>query len=62
MLIRYFSNSGDLVVDPCGGGFTTTEARLRLNRRCVSCDDIEDNVGKGIERLDEARRSVVDQE
>lgn len=35
-LLRYFIKPGDLVIDPCGGGFTTAVACLRLGRRCVS--------------------------
>lgn len=37
-LLRYFTRPGDLVVDPCGGGFTTATACQRLGRQCVSCD------------------------
>jgi ParB-like chromosome segregation protein Spo0J len=37
-LVSYFSRSGDLVVDPCGGGFTTAIACSQLQRRFVGCD------------------------
>ena len=58
-LIRYFSDPGDRVVDPLGGGFTTAEACLRLGRRCVSCDVDADCVGKGLERLRRARGGMT---
>ena len=51
MQIRYFSDPGDLVVDPCGGGFTTAVACLRQNRRCISCDCDESYVANGQQRL-----------
>ncbi len=50
-LVRYFSNAGELVVDPCGGGFTTALACKRLGRRCVSCDCELNAVLSGQERL-----------
>jgi site-specific DNA-methyltransferase (adenine-specific) len=50
-LVRYFSDPGDLVVDPCGGGFTTALACRNLGRRCVSCDVDERAVVRGQERL-----------
>jgi site-specific DNA-methyltransferase (adenine-specific) len=53
--VRCFSEPGDLVVDPCGGGFTTAEACLRLARRCVSCDLDPKCVAKGQERLEAAK-------
>ena len=37
-LVRYFSKPGDLVVDTCGGGFTTAVACRNLGRRCIACD------------------------
>jgi DNA modification methylase len=37
-LVRYFSQRGDLVVDTCGGGFTTALACRNLGRRCIACD------------------------
>jgi site-specific DNA-methyltransferase (adenine-specific) len=57
-LVRYFSQPGDLVVDPCGGGFTTAEACLRLSRKCVSCDLDPECVGKGQDRINKARLSA----
>lgn len=50
-LLRYFTKPGDLVIDPCGGGFTTAVACLRLGRRCVSCDIEKAFVVRGLERL-----------
>lgn len=50
-LIRYFSQSGDLIVDLCGGGFTTAVACCNLRRRCISCDVDEQCVATGWERL-----------
>jgi len=52
-LVRYFTRPGDLVVDPCGGGFTTAAACLRLGRKCVSCDFEKAYVVRGLERLAE---------
>jgi DNA modification methylase len=58
-LIRDFSNPGDLIVDPCGGGFTTAEACRRLGRRCVSCDVDAECVPKGRERLAECEGQLT---
>jgi Transposase DDE domain group 1 len=41
----------DLVVDPCGGGFTVAAACRNLARRCVSCDIDESAVIRGQDRL-----------
>jgi DNA modification methylase len=54
-LVRDFSDPGNLIVDPCGGGFTTAEACLRLGRRCISCDVEAGCVSKGLERLERAK-------
>jgi ParB-like chromosome segregation protein Spo0J len=51
-LVRYFSQPGDLVVDPCGGGFTTAVACRNLGRRCVSCDIDAVALIRGQDRLD----------
>jgi hypothetical protein len=61
-LVRYFSKPGDLVVDPCGGGFTTAAACLRVGRRCVSCDIDGACVEEGRKRLQEARRRMRSKE
>ena len=50
-LVQQFSNSGDLVLDPCGGGFTTAVACHNLGRRCISCDVDLQAVLAGQERL-----------
>ena len=59
-LVRYFSQPGDLVIDPCGGGFTIAVACQNLGRRFVGCDVSAECVSKGQERL--AGISVVDRE
>jgi ParB-like chromosome segregation protein Spo0J len=51
MLVRYFSVPGDLVVDTCGGGFTTAVACRNLGRRCISCDIDSSAVVRGQDRL-----------
>ncbi len=53
--IRQFSKPGDLVVDPCGGGFTTAVACYRLGRRFIGCDCDEECVRRGLQRLAEER-------
>jgi hypothetical protein len=50
-LVRYFSEKGDLVVDPCAGGFTTAVACRNLGRGCISCDIDEAAVTWGQDRL-----------
>jgi ParB-like chromosome segregation protein Spo0J len=37
-LIRYFSDAGDLVCDPCAGAFTNAIACRRNGRKFVGCD------------------------
>ena len=59
MLIRTFSRTGDLVVDPCGGGFTTAIACHRLGRRFVGCDIDKAAVASGQERLAKERQPVT---
>ena len=54
-LVGYYSRPGDLVVDPCAGGFTTALACHRLGRRCISCDIDKAAVVRGSERLAQAR-------
>lgn len=54
-LVRLFSEPGNLVVDPCGGGFTTAAACLNLGRRCISCDVDEEAVRSGQKRLAKMR-------
>jgi site-specific DNA-methyltransferase (adenine-specific) len=55
--IRSFSQPGDLVVDPFGGGFTTAAACQRLGRRCLTCDVDAEAVQRGLHRLAEQRES-----
>ncbi len=50
-LIKYFSEPGQLVLDPCGGGFTSAVAARNLGRRFVGCDIDRECVVKGQERL-----------
>lgn len=50
-LLRYFTKPNDLVIDPCGGGFTTAVACHRLGRKCVSCDIDKAYVVTGTQRL-----------
>jgi hypothetical protein len=50
-LVRYFSDKNSLVVDPCGGGFTTAIACLNKSRRFIGCDIDKVAVVKGQERL-----------
>lgn len=52
-LISYFSHPGDLVVDPCGGSFTTAVACRNLGRRFTGCDVDPDCMRMGRERLAE---------
>lgn len=56
-LVQNFSNLGDLVVDPCGGAFTTAVACEGLSRHCISCDVDPDAVRLGRERLAESRNA-----
>jgi site-specific DNA-methyltransferase (adenine-specific) len=55
--IRAFSQPGDLVVDPFGGGFTTAAACHRLGRRCLTCDVDAEAVQRGSQRLADERDS-----
>ena len=50
-LVKDFSQPGDQVVDPLGGGFTTAVACKRLGRRCISCDIEKAAVIRGQDRL-----------
>lgn len=62
MLLRYFTRPGDLVVDPCGGGFTTAVACQRLGRKCISCDIEKAYVVTGQQRLSEVETLPIEQE
>ncbi len=50
-LLECFTQTGDLVIDPCGGSFTTAAACFRTFRRFVGCDKQRDCVVTGQERL-----------
>jgi len=54
-LIEDFSQPGDLVVDPCGGAFTTAVACHRLRRRFIGCDIDKQCVRIGAARLHDER-------
>jgi len=57
-LVMEYTDPDDLIVDPCGGGFTTAEACFRLGRRCISCDVDADCVSKGLERIEQAKHAL----
>lgn len=59
--IRQFTKPGDLVVDPCGGGFTAAVACYRLGRRFIGCDIDKAAVVRGQQRLaeEQAHRNKV---
>ena len=59
-LVRYFSRPGDLVIDPCGGGFTTAVACKNLGRRCISSDVDFQAVLAGQARLDNNLTQTAD--
>lgn len=51
--VKYFSDPGSLVVDPCAGSFTTAVACKRLGRKFVGCDMDAKGVAAGQKRLAE---------
>jgi site-specific DNA-methyltransferase (adenine-specific) len=53
MLVRYFSQPGDLILDPCAGAFTTALACRNQGRRFIGCDVDETCIQKGQMRLAE---------
>lgn len=57
-LVSYFSQPGDLIIDPCGGSFTTAEACRKMGRRFVGCDIDAEAVNEGLTRLAESRRDA----
>lgn len=61
MMVRYFSDPGDLVIDPCSGGFTTAVACRNLGRRCIACDVDEQCVQRGLERLATTPRNDINE-
>jgi ParB-like chromosome segregation protein Spo0J len=58
-LVRYFSQPRDLVVDTCGGGFTTAVACRNLGRRCISSDIDGAAAIRGQVRLDLAEQRLA---
>jgi ParB-like chromosome segregation protein Spo0J len=50
-IIQYFSDEHDLILDGCGGGFTTSISCLHNNRRFIGCDVDEHCVQAGRVRL-----------
>lgn len=50
-IIRASSNTGDLILDPFGGAFTTSAVAQALNRRSISMDANADYVKIGLRRL-----------
>ena len=54
-LVRTFTQPGDLVLDPCGGGFTVAAACYRTGRRFIGCDIVKKCVEDGHCRLAEER-------
>jgi site-specific DNA-methyltransferase (adenine-specific) len=51
-LIKQYSNEGDLILDPCGGGGTTAIAAMNLNRDYIlieKCPEMFKNMNKRIE-------------
>ena len=59
-LVSFFSQPGDLVIDPCGGSFTIGLACQNLERRFIGCDIDKAAVVKGQERLRQAREEQPD--
>jgi site-specific DNA-methyltransferase (adenine-specific) len=53
LLVKTFSLHGDLIVDFCGGGFTTAAACMKAGggRRFVGCDILKEWVDVGRYRL-----------
>ncbi len=58
-LVETLTCPSDLVIDPCGGGFTTAIACLRHFRRFVGCDVQQQWVANGQERVDKTRAELI---
>jgi site-specific DNA-methyltransferase (adenine-specific) len=54
ILVEYFSEPGDTIIDPLGGSFTTGVASFNLGRRFIGCDIDLKCVKKGRQRLGKA--------
>ncbi|MGC4033265.1 MAG: DNA methyltransferase [Tepidisphaeraceae bacterium] len=50
-LVGYFSDPGDLVVDPCLGGGTTAVACKHLGRKFIGCDSDAESAEQTLRRL-----------
>ena len=55
MFVKYFSQPGDVVVDCCGGAFTTALACRNLGRRFVGGDRSPVAIDVASRRLTEAK-------
>jgi hypothetical protein len=58
-LVEKFTRPGDLIVDPCGGSFTTAVACVRHYRRFLGCDEQQQWVANGQERVDKTRAGLI---
>jgi hypothetical protein len=58
-LVEMFTKPGDLVVDPCGGAFTTGVACLRNYRRFFGCDVEQHWVANEQERVNKVRAELI---
>ena len=57
--LRASTNPGDLVVDPFAGSFTTGVAAIKLGRRFIGSDWLEEYVELGAQRLVEVAGTVA---
>lgn len=58
--LRASTNPGDLVVDPFAGSFTTGVAALKLGRRFIGSDWLEEYAEMGAKRLAEVAPNLTD--
>lgn len=58
-LVEMFTKPGDLVVDPCGGAFTTGVACLRNYRRFFGCDVEQHWVANEQEPVNKVRAELI---
>ncbi len=59
LLVRLFSNPGDLILDPFAGSGTTGVAALRLGRRFLGWEMNPEYVEVARKRLANAREQLV---
>jgi len=57
-LVSWFSDPGDLIYDPCAGGFTLGVACYLLGRSYLGCELDEEWWDHGTDRLEKAKQSV----